>query len=259
MSLAERVGEPFVLWTAKISEAMRAYVRGDLDRSQQEAEAAFALGAEGVPEAMATYAAQLIAIQRVAGRWSDLSDMAELIAAATSENPGLPVLRTTLARTYCDLGRDDEAHSVIDADIADGFARFPYDTTWMPAMAGLCEICAHLGRADGAARLYEWLSPWAAQVATVGVTTQGPVAFHLGTMATLLCKDEVADEHFAKAVEISEKLESPYWIARTQIEWAQLDRKVGATGRAESKLAEALESAQRHGFGALVEQIEAQV
>ncbi len=238
---------------------MRAHLRGDLDRSQQEAEAAFALGAEGVPEAMATYAAQLMAIQRVRGSGSELSEMAELMAAAAAENPGLPALRTSLARTYCDLGRDDEAHSVIDDDIADGFVRFPYDVTWMPSMAALCEICAHLGRADGAARLYEWLSPWAAQVSTILVTTQGPVAFHLGTMAALLSRDEMADEHFASALEISEKLESPYWIARTQIEWARLDRKVGTTDSAESKLAEALESAQRHEFGALVEQIEAQV
>ena len=126
-------------------------------------------------------------------------------------------------------------------------------------MAVLCEICAHLGRADGAARLYEWLSPWSAQVSTSVVGEYGSVAFHLGTMAALLGKDEVADEHFAEALEISEKLESPYWIARTQTEWARLDRKVGMTDRAESKLAEALESAQRHEFGALVEQIEAQV
>jgi class 3 adenylate cyclase/tetratricopeptide (TPR) repeat protein len=259
LSLAERVGETFVLWQAKNTEAMRAHVRSDLDRSQREAEGAFALGAEGVPEAMATYAAQLIEIQGVRGSWSELSEMSDLMAAAAAENPGLPILRAVLARTYCDLGRDDEAHSVIDDDIADGFVRFPYDVTWMSSMTFLCEICAHLGREDGAARLYEWLSPWNAQVSTALVTTQGPVAFHLGTMAALLGKDEDADEHFAKAIEIGEKLESPYWIARTQIEWARLDRKVGTTDRAESKLAEALESAQRHEFGALVEQIEAQV
>jgi tetratricopeptide (TPR) repeat protein len=259
LSLAERVGEPYLLWQAKYTEAMRAHLAGNLDCSQQEAEAAFALGAEGVPEAMTVYAAQLIDIQRVRGSWSELSEMADLMAAAAADNPGLPVLRAALARTYCDLGRDDDARSVIDDDIAVGFAQFPYDVTWMSGMAVLCDICAHLGRADGAARLYEWLSPWNAQVSTIKVTTQGPVAFYLGTMAALLSNDEVADEHFAKALGVSEKLKSPYWIARTQIAWAQLDRKVGRTDRAESKLAEALESAQRHEFGSLVEQIEAQV
>jgi tetratricopeptide (TPR) repeat protein len=259
LSLAERVGETFVLWQAKNTEAMRARLRGDLDRSQREAEAAFALGAEGVPEAMATYAAQLMDIQGVLGSWSELSEMSDLMAAAAAENPGLPILRARLARTYCDLGRDDDAHSVIDDDIADGFAQFPYDVTWMSSMTFLCELCAHLGQEDGAARLFEWLSPWNAQVSTALVTTQGPVAFHLGTMAALLGKDEDADEHFASALQLGEKLESPYWIARTQIEWARLDRKVGTTDRAESKLAEALESAQRHAFGALIEQIEAQV
>ena len=144
--LAERVGETYVLWQAKVAEAMRAHLRGDLDRSQHEAEAAFALGAEGVPEAMASYAGQLTVIQRAAGKWSDLSEMAELMAATAAQNPGLPVLRGSLARTYCDLGRDDEAHSVIDEDIADGFSQFEYNGTWMGGMAALCEICSHLGR-----------------------------------------------------------------------------------------------------------------
>ena len=97
LSLAERVGETYVLWQAKTVEAMRWHLTAIWIRSQQEAEAAFAIGADGVPEAMATYGAQLMAIQRVAGKWSDLNDMAELIAAAASQNPGLPVLRTTLA------------------------------------------------------------------------------------------------------------------------------------------------------------------
>jgi class 3 adenylate cyclase/tetratricopeptide (TPR) repeat protein/DNA polymerase III delta prime subunit len=259
LSLAERVGETYVLWTAKAAEAMRAHLTGELDRSQQDAEAAVALGAEGVPEAMTAYAAQLMDIQRVRGSWPELSEMADLMAAVAAENPGLPVLRAALARTYCDLGRDDEARSVIADDIADGFAQFPYDATWMSGIAILCGICAHLGSADGAARLYEWLAPWSAQVSTIGVTTQGPVAFHLGTMAALLGRNEDADEHFAAALKVGKKLESPYWIARTQIEWAQLDRKVGMTESAEAKLAEALASAQHHDFGALVEQIEALV
>jgi class 3 adenylate cyclase/tetratricopeptide (TPR) repeat protein len=258
LSLAERVGETYVLWQAKTVEAMRWHLTGDLDRSQQEAEAAFAMGADGVPEAMAAYGAQLMAIQRVAGKWSDLNDMAELIAAAASQNPGLPVLRTTLARTYCDLGRDDQAHSVIDADIEDGFAQFRPDANWMPAMTTLCEICAHLRRTDGAARLYEWLSPWHGQVSTIMVTTQGPVAFHLGTLAALLGRDDDSSAWFSEALEISRKLDSQYWIARTQVEWARLLRGPGQAdaGNADAMLGSALTTSQRCGFRPLVQQAE---
>jgi hypothetical protein len=258
-SLAERVGETFVLWQAKVVGAMRSLLGGDLVASQQDAEAAFALGAEGVPEAMATYAAQLTAIQRVRGGWSELSEMAELMAAAAAENPGLPVLRAGLARTYCDLGRDDEAHSVIDGDIEDGFTRFPFDGTWVPSMASLCEICAHLGRADGAARLYEWLSPWRDQVSTALVATQGPIAFYLGTLASLLGRAKDADAHFSRALDISQRLQAPYWIARTQIAWTraiQDQRPPQGAESADSMLKSGLEIARRYGFGALIEEAE---
>ena len=52
-----------------------------------------ALGAESVPEAMAVFGSQLKDIYRVRGQWTELAGMAELMAAAAAENPGLPVLR----------------------------------------------------------------------------------------------------------------------------------------------------------------------
>jgi class 3 adenylate cyclase len=257
--LAERIGEPFESWEAMTLESVQALLVGDLERSQREAEGAFAIGAESVPEAMATYAAQLLAIHRVRGQWTELAGIAELMAGAAAQNPGLPVLRGSLARTYCDLARDDEAQAVIGNDISNSFADFPEDTTWMSCMTTLSEICIHLGRIDGAAALCDRLKPWHAQVSISGVTSQGPVAFHLGGLAALLGKTDKAEGYFAESLEVSQKLGSPYWIARTQCAWAELDLKAGVkpTGRAEPMLSDALVSARRYGFGALVERIEA--
>ena len=86
----------------------------------------------------------------------------------------------------------------------------------------------------------------------------GPVAFYLGKLASLLGRGEAAKGHFTEALDISHKLDSPYWIARTQIEWARLLRKPGPEDRAkaESMRESALRTARRHGFGAMVEQAE---
>jgi hypothetical protein len=258
-SLAERIGEPWESWQVLTLESMQAVLVGDLDRSQREAEGAFAIGAQSVPEAMAAYASQLLEIHRTRGEWTELAGIAQLMADAAAQNPGLPILRAAVARTYCDLARDDEAQAVIGNDISNGFADFPEDGAWMPSMTVLSEICIHLGRADGAALLYNWLLPWHSQVVHAAVTSQGPVAFHLGGLAALLGKTDEAAGYFAESLEVSQKLGSPYWIARTQCEWAELDLKAGAksTGRAERMLSDALASAQRYGFGALVERIEA--
>ena len=258
-ALAERVGEAFVRWQAKILEAMSSYLTGDLDRSEQEAEAAFSLGAQGVPEAMGVYAAQLIDVQSLRGNLSELTEMAELMAAFATENPGLPALRAGLAVTYCDLGRDDDARAVIRDDIDDGFSRFPDDYTLMLSLGSLSEICVHLRSVEGAALVYERLAPWHSQVIAMYAVVGGPVAFHLGTLAALLGRGEAANEHFIEALDLSHKLDSPYWIARTQIEWTRLLRERGAGdgGNAEAMVKSTLSTARHYGFGPLVEQAEA--
>jgi hypothetical protein len=184
--------------------------------------------------------------------------MVELIAAAASDNPGLPVLRTTLARSYCDLGRDDAARAVIDDDIANRFVKFPYDAAWIGSMTTLSEICVYLGRPDGATVLYDWLRSWHAQVSVAHVTSQGPVAFHLGCLATLLGRHDEAEGWLTDALKVSQKLGFPYWIARTQIAEVRLLRKRNReAARAHGLLTDALDTARHHGLGALVEQAEA--
>jgi class 3 adenylate cyclase/tetratricopeptide (TPR) repeat protein len=260
LTVAERLGEPVELWSAMILQSMRSDLSGDLDRSYLDAEAAFAIGADRVPEAMATYAGQLIQIRRVQGRWDQLAEIGELMAAAASENPGLPVLRAALARVYCDLHRHDEARSVIQKDFADGFAQYAYGHTWLASMTVLAEICVHLGHTDGAARVYEYLSPWHALVSTAIVTTQGSVAYHLGILAVLLGRYDDAALHFTEALKMSERLQSPYGIARTQIAKVFLLRETNPeSGQAQGLLVSALDTARQHGFGALVEQAEAVV
>jgi class 3 adenylate cyclase/DNA polymerase III delta prime subunit len=255
-ALAARMDEPFESWSTMTLRSMRSLLLGDIARSTREAESALALAGQSVPEAMSTYGAQLLAVYRIEGEWTALAEMTELIAAAAADNPGLPVLRTTLARSYCDLARDEEAGAVIDDDISNGYGHFRYDAAWISSMATLSEICVHLDRADGAAVLYDCLRPWDAQVSISNVTSQGPVAFHAGCLATLLDRFDQAEGHFTQALKVAQKLDAPYWIARTQIAWAKLDRQTGSThtGRAETMVADALRAAEQHGFGALFEE-----
>ena len=258
-ALAERVGEPYVRWKAKTTEAMRSQLTGDLDRSQQEAEAALALGSQGVPEAMEVYASQLIDLHRDRGNRSELSEISDLLAAIAAENPGLPTLRSALANISCELGRDNDARAVIGDDIDDGFARFPDDLTLFFSLRNLAEICVHLRRVDGAARVYQRLAPWHSHTVAMFAGLGAPVAFHLGILAVLLKLGEEADEHFREALDISERLNWPYFIARTQIEWARFLRERGQddAGNAGTMLESALSTARRYGFGALIERAEA--
>jgi hypothetical protein len=91
-------------------------------------------------------------------------------------------------------------------------------------------------------------------VASTGPTTDGPVALQLGVLATTLHEYDDAERHFAEALDVSNTLSAPYWIARTQLEWAEMLRrraKPDDAARASTLLTAALEAARTYGFGAL--------
>jgi tetratricopeptide (TPR) repeat protein len=255
--LADRLGEPFEMWSAKACRSMHSLLVGDVDRAERETQSALAAG-ESEPESMSTYAAQLIDIHRHQGRWAELEGISELMAAAAEQDPGMAILRAALARAYCDLGHGDAATEVISGDIANAFAEFPVDTTFMPSMTSLSEICVFLDRPDGATHIYDALSPWHAQISHAYVVAQGPAAFHLGSLATVLGRFDDAEHHLAEAFDISQRLGFPYWAARTQIAWAELVRK--RNGSVTERAAELLDGArsivQQFGFGALTGPIE---
>jgi len=254
LALADRLGQPFERWHATIILCSRTLLSGHHVDAEIYANKAFAIGSEAVPEAMAVFGAQLLAVYRISGATERLREMAELMAGAVSENPGLPILRAILARTYCDLGQDDDAVAVIGADLADSFALFPHDPTWANAMAAMAEICVHFDHGNGARLLYEWLRPWHAQVAFVHAGSAGPIAFHLGSLATTFGNFDEAQRRFKEALAVGRKLQSPYWVARTQLSWAKMQLRCKTaedTGEAKSKLDKAVRSARQNGFGAI--------
>ena len=177
-----------------------------------------------------------------------------MFSQAAADNPGLPVLRTALAQMYCDLDRPDDALATIAADLADGFAHFPYDTAWLQAMVVLSDICVRLDQPSPLPSLYETLAPWHRLTASVGMTFLGPVALFLGMLAAALGNYTAAAEHFREALDVSERLQAPYWTALTQIEECNMLRQRGEPNdesRAAALLTQANDAAQRYGFAGL--------
>ena len=256
-TLAERIDQPHENWSVAISRSMRALQLGRLAEAEELANTAMTLGSESVPESTTTFGAQLLEILRVAGRWDELAQMGELMAAAAAENPAVPALRAVLARTYCDLSRDDDALATISDDIRDGFNGFSYDVVWLSGMVVLAETCIRLGQWEACELLHEKLSPWRDQAATVTATCVGPVALHLATLSTVLDRYDDAEEQFSLALALSERLGAPYWRARTEVELAaMMRRRSDSVDRPGDELLEhATQLARDQGFGGLLPRI----
>ena len=127
-------------------------------------------------------------------------------------------------------------------------------------MVILADVCVQLGQPEVLPYLYEQLSPWHHQIVSIVMTAQGPVALYLGILATALDDYEAADGHFNESLDVSERLQAPYWTALTQIELAKMLRERSEPDdapRASLLLAEATEAAQRYGFAGLERRVHA--
>ena len=249
--LAPRLGQPLLTWIAVVMQAAVALLDGDLVRSQALADEALAVGSESVPEAMASFGAQILEISRIRHDPEALEGLAVLFADVARDNPGIPVVRFALARIYCDLDRPDEALATIAEDLAGGFTDLPEDdTTWLSAMVVRADVCAYLSHLEGSRLAYDRLLPYGQEVSTVQVTVHGPGALHLGELATVIGLPE-ADDHFAEALAMSRQLRGAYWTARTLISWATFLWERDGPGdrdRAAEMTDEALPMADRHGL-----------
>jgi len=255
--LSDRIDQPYLRWSMTIYRSTVTLLDCEFDRARELAGLALELGADSVPEAMATFGAQMESISCLQCDRDEIAAMTELFAAAQAELPGLPVLRAALARLYCELDRTDDAVDLIAEDVATGFERFPLDVTWVSAMCVLSDVCVRVEDRHAARMLHDRLTPYADHVATVQASVSGPVALHLGELAGLL-DDADPESHFAPSLEISRRLRAPYWIARTQVAWAAalLRRGSGAdTARARSMVADAVDLAGRHGIGSILSQV----
>ena len=250
---AEACHEPHALWAASFMRSWRNLLAGDLAASEVEAAEAFRIGTDsGQPEVTAVYGVQLFEIRRQQGRLAEIEQSA---AEAAERFTGVPMMRALLAALYCELGKPGEAARLLALDAVDGFAHFPYDLLWLYGLTAYAEVCAALHDTDRAAELYARLAPWHAQIpAAPQIASAGAVALYLGMLATILERFDDAGGHFAEGMEIHRRLQSPYFIARNQLEEARmLLARAGSDDirRAAVLLDQVDDAAGRYGFGAL--------
>ncbi|HEX9105563.1 MAG TPA: LuxR C-terminal-related transcriptional regulator, partial [Longimicrobiales bacterium] len=221
-------------------------------------EAALALGQRAVGASAAqAHLAQLFWVRREAGRLAEL----EPAVVAMAERYPVSGWLAALAWLYTDLGRPAEARRVLDAAASDGLADLPVIGYWLNYAALLSDICAALGDADRAARLYPLLVPYAGRLVlsiTAGVC-RGAVDRYLGRLAGTLGRQETAARHFEAALALNAAAGAWPWLAHTQHDYARLllaHNRPGDHERAQALLAEAVATARACGMTRLAEQAE---
>jgi len=206
------------------------------------------------PIALASYATQLASIRNQQGRSAEVSD---LFAQAAAEFPSLQVMRTGLAR-LSGLQSNDQGETLLAHDVATGFDEYPFDITWLTSLSNCAATAVRLRHHEAAQLLFRRLAPFADHLAYNSASDLGVVARRLGLLADLLGRENEAEENFRLALELHERLEAPYWIARTQVDYAQFVRSHrGDTENARYMLSTAGEIAVSHGYAGLSRRVTA--
>lgn len=219
--LAKELRQPYHLWYAELTRAMRAHLDGRYDDMALLTETTFALGQQ--PHGANAQPTRLLFTFMLNFELGRVGDVVDGLAAYAEESP-LPAWRAALALAYATLDRRDDAVAELASVAGAGIADIRRDCVWLATLAELAQVVAKVGAVDHALSLYPLLLPYADRVCVVagGFMCVGPVSWFLGLLAGTIGDTEAALEHLESALDRCRSLGSPPLTARVETSLAAL-------------------------------------
>ena len=133
-SVAERLDEPTLLWLRATMRALRAQLAGDNDAAEALTTEAFRIATDsGQPDAAGFLAVQQGAVANQRG--IDAGDITPMLENLARQFPHQePAITASIAVNHVDMGRLDDAHRLLRAFAASGFALPPDPGSWSVTM-----------------------------------------------------------------------------------------------------------------------------
>lgn len=210
---AAAVPQASLRWAWLVADATWSLVQGDLQASERLAIQAAEAGT-GEPDAFIAFGVQLFAVRHLQGR---LGELAEQSLALTRRQESVAGHRAGAALALIESGREDQAREMALAEDLQGI---PLEQSWSLAMILWAMVCSRLRIVARAGELYELITPFSDRFAGNAATVFGTFAWALGALAAALERHEQAQEHFAAAAEIEQRVGAPLFLARTHAGWA---------------------------------------
>jgi tetratricopeptide (TPR) repeat protein len=159
LPLAEELRQPYPKWAAATFVAMLALLEGRLEEAERLIHRALDIGQRAQNQnAVQVFGLQLAVLRWQQGRAGELEEMAKSLAV---QYPRIPSWRVGRAVLYMDEGREADARRIFEELAARDFADLPRDMVWLIGASLLGQVCAFLGDANRAQRLYELLLRYA--------------------------------------------------------------------------------------------------
>ena len=154
----------------------------------------------------------------------EASETAAFMGAIRADLETVPTFMAGLAMASAFGGAPEVAREILAGHAAAGFADVRRDLEWLPVMGLLCHACIGLGAQEYAGALYEQLASHPARAVRVAPLGGfwGPTDYYLGALCRLLGRPDEAETRLRTAVQICVDLGALPWLARTQLQLADL-------------------------------------
>jgi tetratricopeptide (TPR) repeat protein len=227
--LADELKDPFYLYTTASIRVCPAFLAGRLGEAEQLAQRALEVGQRhGIGNAEGIFGIHMFTFRREQGR---LREIAPVVRHFLREQGEAAAWRPGLALIYTDLGLMGEARAEFETLAADDFAAVARDALWQTCLAYLAEVCAALGDTARAARLYEFLLPYAELNVLVGLDFYlGASGRYLGQLAASMARWDEAEAHFEHALDLDERTGAQVWLAHSRYQYGRMLLARGRTG-----------------------------
>jgi hypothetical protein len=229
--IADELQQPLYRHSSLAWRAVWAGLAGRFDEAERVARESVRLAVDaGAPDANAHFTAQLVALRREQGRLHELLPELEQLADA---EPPPSVWRSVLPLAYLDAGDRRAARGAYEGALDGGVPRTMF---WLTSMGSLAEAAVQLGDADGAAKLYAELEPYADRLIQWSFTgNAGSVHRLLARAAGIAGRHEHAVAHFERAVDRHAALGAAPLVARTQCDYGEFLLNGTRTERARAR------------------------
>jgi hypothetical protein len=221
--IVERLRAPVLRVLMTGDDVCQLTFSGDLAGAEQLALEQMGIGqAADLPDdvIMSFFGAQLYTIRLCQGRVGELTELLEGLVEAS---PGAPVWRVALAGALVESDRVEEARPHFDYLADDGCARVPPDIEYPVVLCGLGRLSYRVRPGDAVVRdVYERLAPFTGTFNWTGMTITDANDLGLAMAAATLGDDDHADEHFRRAIDLSEGAGARAYVARCTLDWARV-------------------------------------
>jgi class 3 adenylate cyclase len=218
--LAKEIRQPNYEWQAAVFRVMRTLMQGRLQEAERLAQATFAIGQRRQPEqAMVAVGVHMFIKSAVAGGMAALEKGGEEFAARYPHG----AWPSALAWLLSEIDERPKARAKFDALARDGFKGIRRDSNWLTAMSCLSWACEYLEDAAAAEVLYEMLAPYAERCVSIlaGAACVGSNHLYLGNLAKAAGRHDAAVEHFARAIEVDERIGAHFIVPRIYYQFAR--------------------------------------